>query len=58
MKKFSQVLLLTLFGFTGTIAIADESVPLEATAAAEAQQIALEYGDEQGQGQKSDSSDE
>ncbi|MBD8010588.1 hypothetical protein [Acinetobacter pecorum] len=58
MKKFSQVLLLTVFGFTGTIAIADESVPLEATAAAEAQQIALEYGDGQGQGQKSDSPDE
>jgi len=56
MKKFSQVLLLTVFGFTGTIAIADESVPLEATAAAEAQQIALEYGDKQGQ--KSDSPDE
>ncbi|WP_216936287.1 MULTISPECIES: hypothetical protein [unclassified Acinetobacter] len=56
MKKYSHVLLLTLFGFTGTVAIADESVPLEATAAAEAQQIALEYGN--GKDQKSHSSDE
>ncbi len=47
MKKYSQVLLLTLFGFTGTAAIAAESIPPEATAAAEAQQAAIEYEQEQ-----------
>lgn len=30
-------------GFTGTVAIAADSIPIEATAAAEAQQVALEY---------------
>ncbi|WP_291370343.1 MULTISPECIES: hypothetical protein [unclassified Acinetobacter] len=49
MKKYSQVLLLTLFGFTGTAAIAAESIPPEATAAAEAQQAANEYQHEQEQ---------
>jgi len=55
MKKYSKILILVLFGFTGTTAIASEP-PIEATAAAEAQQVALEYGD--GKDQKSESSDE
>lgn len=42
MKKYSQILLLTLFGFTGTAAIAEE-IPPEAAAATEAQQAAIEY---------------
>jgi hypothetical protein len=42
MKKYSKILLLTIFGFTGTVAIAEE-IPPEATAAAEAQQAALDY---------------
>ncbi len=46
MKKYSQVLLLSLFGLTGTLAIAAEPIPIEASAAAEAQQIALEYAAE------------
>jgi len=56
MKKYSQVLLLTLFGFTGSVAIAAESIPPEASAAAEAQQAAIEY--EQEQEQKNHSSNE
>ncbi|QKU23101.1 hypothetical protein [Acinetobacter lwoffii] len=40
MEKYSKILILSLFGFTGTVAIADESIPIEATAAAEAQQVA------------------
>lgn len=55
MKKYSKILILVLFGFTGTAAIASEP-PIEATAAAEAQQVALEYGD--GKDQKSESSGE
>jgi len=55
-ENYLKVLVLTLFGFTGTVAIANESVPIEATAAAEAQQAALEYEDEKDQ--KSESSDE
>lgn len=55
MKKYSKILILALFGFTGTAAIASEP-PIEATAAAEAQQVALEYGNEKDQ--KSESSDE
>lgn len=55
MKKYSKILILALMGFTSTIAIASEP-PIEATAAAEAQQVALEYGD--GKDQKSQSSDE
>ena len=46
MEKYSKILILSLFGFTGTVAIADESIPIEATAAAEAQQVALDYGNE------------
>ena len=56
MKKYSKILILALFGFTGTVAIAADSIPIEATAAAEAQQVALEYGNEKDQ--KSESSDE
>ena len=55
MKKYSKILILALFGFTSTAAIASEP-PIEATAAADAQQVALEYGD--GKDQKSESSDE
>lgn len=55
MEKYSKILILALMGFTGTTAIASEP-PIEATAAAEAQQVALEYGD--GKDQKSESSDE
>jgi len=55
-ENYLKILVLTLFGFTGTVAIANESVPIEATAAAEAQQAALEYEDEKDQ--KSESSDE
>ncbi|WP_180075137.1 MULTISPECIES: MrpF/PhaF family protein [unclassified Acinetobacter] len=55
MKKYSKILILALFGFTGTVAIASEP-PIEATAAAEAQQVALEYGNEKDQ--KSESSGE
>jgi hypothetical protein len=55
MEKYSKILILALMGFTGTGAIASEP-PIEATAAAEAQQVALEYGD--GKDQKSESSDE
>ena len=54
MKKYSKILILTLMGFTGTVAIAADSIPIEATAAAEAQQVALEYGNEKDQ--KSESS--
>ena len=46
MKKYSKILLLTIFGFTGTVAIAEE-IPPEATAAAEAQQAALDYQHQQ-----------
>jgi len=46
MKKYSKILLLTIFGFTGTLAIAEE-IPPEATAAAEAQQAALDYQHQQ-----------
>ena len=56
MEKYSKILILSLFGFTGTVAIADESIPIEATAAVEAQQVALEYGNEKDQ--KSESSGE
>ena len=56
MEKYSKILILSLFGFTGTVAIADESIPIEATAAAEAQQVALEYGNEKDQ--KSESTGE
>lgn len=45
MKKYSKILILALMGFTGTVAIA-----------AEAQQVALEYGNEKDQ--KSESSGE
>lgn len=55
MKKYSKILILSLIGFTSTLAIASEP-PIEATAAAEAQQVALEYGD--GKNQKSESSEE
>jgi len=55
MEKYSKILILSLFGFTGTIAIASEP-PTEATAAAEAKQVALEYGNEKDQ--KSESSGE
>ena len=55
MKKYSQILLLTLFGFTGTAAIAEE-IPPEAAAATEAQQAAIEYQHEQEQ--KNNSSNE
>jgi len=41
--------------YTGTVAIADESIPIEATAAAEAQQVALDYGNEKDK--KSESSE-
>ena len=34
-------------GFTGTVAIAADSIPIEATAAAEAQQVALEHARKQ-----------
>ena len=54
MKKYSKILILALMGFTGTVAIAADSIPIEATAAAEAQQVALEYGNEKDQ--KSESS--
>lgn len=47
MKKYSKILLLTLTSFMGTIAIADELIPPEATAAAEAQQAALDYQHQQ-----------
>lgn len=47
MKNYSKVLLLSLASFIGTAAIAAESIPLEATAAAEAQQAALDYQDKQ-----------
>ncbi len=47
MKKYSKILMLALFGFTGTGTIAAESIPIEVTAAAEAQQVALEYAREQ-----------
>lgn len=46
MKKYSKILILALFGFTGTVAIAS-APPIEATAAAEAQQVALEYAKKQ-----------
>jgi hypothetical protein len=46
MKKYSKILILALMGFTGTAAIASEP-PIEATAAAEAQQVALEYAKKQ-----------
>ena len=55
MKKYSKILILTIFGFTGTAAIAEE-IPSEATAAAEAQQAAIEYQHEQEQ--KNNSSNE
>lgn len=55
MKKYSTVLLLTLSGLIGTAAIAS-TPPIEATAAAEAQQVALEYAREQAK--TSTSSDE
>jgi len=47
MKKYSKILILSLLGFTGTAALADESIPPEATAAAEAQQAALDYQHQQ-----------
>ena len=47
MKKYSQILLLSLLGFTGTAATASESVPIEATAATEAQEVALEHAKEE-----------
>ena len=49
MKKYSKILILALMGFTGTVAIAADLIPIEATAAAEAQQVALEYGNEKEQ---------
>ncbi|GAA5557451.1 MULTISPECIES: hypothetical protein [Acinetobacter] len=55
MEKYSKILILSLFGFTETVAIADESIPIEATAAAEAQQVALDYGNEKDK--KSESSE-
>lgn len=55
MEKYSKILILSLFGFTGTVAIADESIPIEATAAAEAQQVASDYGNEKDK--KSESSE-
>jgi len=55
MKKYSKILILALFGFTGTAAIASEP-PIEATAAAAAQQVALEYAKQQAE--TSESSDE
>jgi len=55
MEKYSKILILALMGFTGTVVIASEP-PIEATAAAEAQQVALKYGD--GKDQKSNSSNE
>lgn len=55
MEKYSKILILSLFGFTGTVAIADESIPIEATAAAEAQQVTLDYGNEKDK--KSESSE-
>jgi hypothetical protein len=55
-KNYLKILSLTLFGFTGTVAIANESIPIEVTAAAEAQQAALEYEEEKDQ--KPESSDE
>lgn len=56
MKKYSKILILALLGFTGTATIAAESIPIEVTAAAEAQQIALEYAKQQAE--TSESSDE
>jgi len=56
MKKYSKILILGLMGFTGTVAIAADSIPIEATAAAEAQQVALEYAKQQAE--TSESSDE
>lgn len=47
MKKYSKILILGLMGFTGTVAIAADSIPIEATAAAEAQQVALEHARKQ-----------
>lgn len=46
MKIYLKILLMTLTGFIGTATLAD-SIPLEASAAAEAQQAALEYQDTQ-----------
>ena len=44
MNKYTKILLLTFTSFiVTTTAIADESIAPEATAAAEAQQAALEY---------------
>lgn len=46
MKHYLKILLMTLTGFTATVALAD-AIPLEASAAAEAQQAALEYQETQ-----------
>ena len=55
MEKYSKILILALMGFTCTVAIASEP-PIEATAAAEAQQVALEYAKQKAE--TSESSDE
>ncbi len=56
LETYSKILILALFGFTGSLANADESIPIEATIAAEAQQVAQDYGDQKDQ--KSELSDE
>ncbi|OAL83289.1 hypothetical protein AY605_11700 [Acinetobacter sp. SFD] len=49
LETYSKILILTLFGFTSTLTNADESIPIEATAATEAQQVAQDYGDQKDQ---------